>query len=179
MIFPGFFQIVPNLNQTKVVSTLSVSCRSIFLQSPLFRAKKGTRERKLKENRRRKAANAAKALQQNPALKYSRRKYVLFIKTYSCFTFNQFHLLRRKNTEGVVKIDDSALEQCQDNVWFTNMFKLRLHSFAEAVEACRELHHPTIYNEPNASLHAYIELDMSTDKKVSQFNFDYRFVILK
>lgn len=51
------------------------------------------------------------------------------------------------------------------------MFKLRQHTFAEAVQACRELHHPTIYNEPNAFLHAYIELDMSTDKKVSQLLF--------
>lgn len=51
------------------------------------------------------------------------------------------------------------------------MFKLRQHSFAEAVNACRELHHPTIYNEPNAFLHAYIELDMSTDKKVSIYVF--------
>lgn len=80
-------------------------------------------------------------------------------------------MYRRKSKDSAaVIIDDSALEVCPDNVWFTNMFKLRQHSFAEAVNACRELHHPTIYNEPNAFLHAYIELDMSTDKKVSICN---------
>lgn len=65
------------------------------------------------------------------------------------------------------RIDDSHLEVCPDNVWFANMFKLRMFSFEEAVEAHRETHHPTMYNNPNGPLHAYIELDMSTDKKVS------------
>lgn len=66
---------MPNLNQTRIVSALGVNCRSIFLQSCLYRAKKSTRERKLKLCRKRKAANAAKALLRNPALKYASRKY--------------------------------------------------------------------------------------------------------
>lgn len=65
------------------------------------------------------------------------------------------------------RIDDSNLEVCPDNVWLANMFKLRMFSFDEAVEAHRETHHPTMYNNPNGPLHAFIELDMSTDKKVS------------
>lgn len=74
-ICTGFFQVVPNLNQSKIVSAVGVNCRSIFLQTCLYRAKKSTRERKLKLCRKRKAANAAKALLQNPALRFSRRKY--------------------------------------------------------------------------------------------------------
>lgn len=65
------------------------------------------------------------------------------------------------------KVDDSHQEVCSDNVWVTNMFKLRVFSFEDAVKAHRETHHPSMYNQPGGPIHAYIELDMSTDKKVS------------
>jgi len=59
-----------------------------------------------------------------------------------------------------------ALPHCPDNVYFANLFKFRLFSFEEAVNAIRETMHPTIYNEPDAPVNAFVELDMTTDKKV-------------
>lgn len=63
-------------------------------------------------------------------------------------------------------IDDGHLPVCEDNVWPVDMYKFRQYSLADAVEAFRQTHHPTMYNEPEAAVIAIIELDMSTDKKV-------------
>lgn len=40
-----------------------------------------------------------------------------------------------------------------------------MYTVAEAIECHRETHHPTMYNEPNASLNVTIELNMQGEKK--------------
>lgn len=54
-----------------------------------------------------------------------------------------------------------------DDVWVSKYYSWRIYSFKEAVECSKETHHPTIYNVPNAPVNLFIELDMTTEKKVS------------
>lgn len=53
--------------QTKITNILVESNRSIFLQSCLFRARRGTRERKLKMLRKRKAQKATEEIKKKLA----------------------------------------------------------------------------------------------------------------
>ncbi|XP_011699010.1 PREDICTED: 39S ribosomal protein L1, mitochondrial isoform X2 [Wasmannia auropunctata] len=61
--------------------------------------------------------------------------------------------------------DDSKKPEPIDNVWISKFHKWKINSFEEAVQGHRETHHPTIYNLPNASINAFIELDMQGVKK--------------
>lgn len=80
--------------------------------------------------------------------------------------------LNRKNLAGTSRrISDANRPFCPDNVYFANLFKFRIFTFEEAVKSFRETMHPTMYNEPNAPVHAFVELDMTTDKKVSRLRF--------
>ena len=75
--------------------------------------------------------------------------------------------LDRKSLSGTSRrISDEKRPYCSDDVYFAHLFKFRVFSFEEAINALRETMHPTMFNEPDAPVHAYVELDMTTDKKV-------------
>ncbi|XP_014469238.1 PREDICTED: 39S ribosomal protein L1, mitochondrial [Dinoponera quadriceps] len=61
--------------------------------------------------------------------------------------------------------DDSKKTEAIDNIWIIKDHKWKIYSFEEAVQAHREIYHPTIYNSPNAFLKAFVELDMQGMKK--------------
>lgn len=121
------------------------SGKYLLTQSCNYAARRGTRERKLKYLRQMKArAEARRAL-----LIPQHRK-----KTKG-----------EGNTKGPVRVLDHDKEEAVDNVWFADMFKIREFTYDEALQAHREAHQPEVYNAPNAPLFAFIELDMSLDKK--------------
>lgn len=76
------------------------------------------------------------------------------------------------------RLRDDDREEIADDVWHADLFKFRVFTFEEAVKCFREVFHPTIYNLPDAPISAYIELDMSTDKKVTEFDFCQCFYLL-
>ncbi|XP_065221538.1 uncharacterized protein mRpL1 [Planococcus citri] len=141
-------RLTPFINRPAVFNVLVEGSRTLYIQSCLFRAKKGTRERKLKLLKKRKAQKAALLLKQGPYVPYTKRK-------------------QTKDGETIQKrrISDDDREEIADNVWHADMFKFRVFSFEEAVKCVREVFHPSIYNLPNAPINAFIELDMSTDKR--------------
>lgn len=63
------------------------------------------------------------------------------------------------------RLTDSHKAVSCDDVWIGRYYKWRVYDFVEAVQCHRETHHPTMFNVPEAPLFAFIELDMSTDKK--------------
>ncbi|XP_047001588.1 39S ribosomal protein L1, mitochondrial [Schistocerca americana] len=63
------------------------------------------------------------------------------------------------------RLNDSHKPVSSDDVWIGRYYQWRVYDFVEAVQCHRETHHPTMYNVPDAPLFAFIELDMSTDKK--------------
>ena len=61
-------------------------------------------------------------------------------------------------------IDDSWKSVSADNAYVGRYYRWRVYSVQEAIECHRETHHPTMYNVPNAPLHAHIELNMQAEK---------------
>ncbi|KAL1380386.1 hypothetical protein pipiens_014238 [Culex pipiens pipiens] len=78
------------------------------------------------------------------------------------------HDMRNKgklNLQQVNKhIDDSWKQTPTDNCWVSKYYKWRVYTVEEAIRCHRETHHPTMYNLPNAPLHAHIELNMQAEK---------------
>jgi large subunit ribosomal protein L1 len=72
-----------------------------------------------------------------------------------------------------LKFDDSWKGLPIDDVYSMKYYRWKIYPFEEAVQCHRETHHPDMYNEPNASLHVHIELNMQGEKKtrfVENFN---------
>lgn len=65
--------------------------------------------------------------------------------------------------------DDSKKSEPIDDVWISKFHKWKMFSFEEAVQNHRETHHPTIYNLPNATVKAFIELDMQVKRKKNKY----------
>lgn len=61
-------------------------------------------------------------------------------------------------------LDDSWKQKSTDDAYVGKYYQWRVYSVAEAIECHRETHHPTCYNEPNAPVIAYIELNMQGEK---------------
>lgn len=64
--------------------------------------------------------------------------------------------------------DDTNKPEPVDNIWIINNHKWKIYSFEEAIQAHREMHHPTMSNLPNIFIKAFIELDMQV-KKINIF----------
>ncbi|XP_069943372.1 large ribosomal subunit protein uL1m isoform X1 [Cherax quadricarinatus] len=60
---------------------------------------------------------------------------------------------------------DDHLKDPIDNVWISRFYKWQMYSVRDAIAMHRETHHETQFNHSNALINAYIELDMSADKK--------------
>ncbi|XP_055642447.1 39S ribosomal protein L1, mitochondrial [Toxorhynchites rutilus septentrionalis] len=78
------------------------------------------------------------------------------------------HDVRKKGRLNLVRvnkhIDDSWKQDPVDDCWVGKYYKWRVYSIEEAIQCHRETHHPTMYNLPNAPLHAHIELNMQAEK---------------
>jgi large subunit ribosomal protein L1 len=61
-------------------------------------------------------------------------------------------------------IDDSWKQISQDDVCIDKYYRWRVYTVTEAIQCHKETNHPTMYNEPNAPLIAYIELNMQGEK---------------
>lgn len=53
-----------------------------------------------------------------------------------------------------------------DNVYVQKLYYWKVYSVAEAIQAHRETHHPTIYNQADAEVSVKIELNMQGEKIV-------------
>lgn len=53
-----------------------------------------------------------------------------------------------------------------DNVYLQKLYYWKIYSIAEAIQAHRETHHPTIYNQPDAEVMVKIELNMQGERIV-------------
>ncbi|RZB39391.1 mitochondrial ribosomal protein L1, partial [Asbolus verrucosus] len=121
-----------------------------FIQSRNYAARKGTRERKQKKK-----------------VKKVEVEKVAFIP------HNQRKKDRLLAARATLKYDDSWKSAPVDNVYHTKYYRSKIYPFEEAVQCHRETHHPDMYNVPNASLFARIELYMQGEKKtrfVDDFN---------
>jgi len=106
-----------------------------------YRARKGTRERKAKINKKNRAANLAKA-----------RKYI--------------PILKKKQLEKSSRtIDTFHWRTPKDDVYVGMFNQMRRYNLMDAILAHRELHHPTMINVPDAALNIRLEIDLTTDKK--------------
>lgn len=61
-------------------------------------------------------------------------------------------------------IDDSWKQIPTDNVYPGRYYRWRIYSVAEAIEAHRESHHPTAYDNPDAPIKLIIEMNMQGEK---------------
>ncbi|RWS28131.1 39S ribosomal protein L1-like protein [Leptotrombidium deliense] len=61
--------------------------------------------------------------------------------------------------------EDLLLDLPPDDVYHCEGFKQIAYSLAEAIKFHQETHHPTMYNEPNAVVDAFVELNLRTKKK--------------
>ncbi|CRK92349.1 CLUMA_CG005923, isoform A [Clunio marinus] len=61
-------------------------------------------------------------------------------------------------------IDDSWKAIPADDVYVGKYYRWRVYTAPEAIEAHKETHHPSMYNEPNAPLFAHVELNMQGEK---------------
>ncbi|EFN65697.1 39S ribosomal protein L1, mitochondrial [Camponotus floridanus] len=116
-----------------------------FLQARNYAARKGTREKARKKK-------VKVVVQKLGFMAHKERKAVFSDK-------------RNKAKQGNIILDDSKKPDPLDNVWIGQFHKWKIYSFEEAIQSHREIHHPTMYNLPNALLNAFIELDMQGSKK--------------
>lgn len=63
------------------------------------------------------------------------------------------------------KIDDSWMRTPTDKIYCTKYYKWKVYPFEEAIQCHRQTHHPEMYNQPSAPVHAVIELFMQGEKK--------------
>ncbi|KAG5311975.1 RS8 protein, partial [Acromyrmex insinuator] len=114
-----------------------------FLQARNYAARKGTREKARKKK-------VKKVIEKVGFIPHDQRVKTTGVKT-----------LELKD----ISPDDSKKSEPIDNVWISKYHKWKIYSFEEAVQNHRETHHPTIYNLPNESIKAFLELDMQGAKK--------------
>lgn len=70
----GIVKFTPLITRPTISNVFFETSRTLYIQSCLFRAKKSTRERKLKLLKKRKAQKAAMLLKRGPYIPYSKRK---------------------------------------------------------------------------------------------------------
>jgi ribosomal protein L1 len=104
-----------------------------------------------------------------PAQRTGQRK----VRVDSLFDLFYSELCRLLAARPKLKFDDSWKGLPIDDVYSMKYYRWKIYPFEEAVQCHRETHHPDMYNEPNASLHVHIELNMQGEKKtrfVENFN---------
>jgi large subunit ribosomal protein L1 len=104
-----------------------------------------------------------------PAQRTGQRK----VRVESLFELFYSELCRLLAARPKLKFDDSWKGLPIDDVYSMKYYRWKIYPFEEAVQCHRETHHPDMYNEPNASLHVHIELNMQGEKKtrfVENFN---------
>jgi len=116
--------------------------RPLFFETKRFRARRGTRERKQKKK-----------------VKVVIEKQPWVPKT----------ILKARQSGGMTvskrSADDSELSPPLDNVYHIAAYKRKLYTVEKALKAHKDRLHPTIFNQPNSLIHAYLELDLRLKKK--------------
>lgn len=62
--------------------------------------------------------------------------------------------------------NESEKPVAEDNVFFSSVYKWPCFDVPTAFNNFKEVHHPTMFDNPKAIIKAYFELDLSTKKKV-------------
>ncbi|KAL3216764.1 hypothetical protein MRX96_032814 [Rhipicephalus microplus] len=73
--------------------------------------------------------------------------------------------------------EDRLKEPPIDDVFFTDKYMPNVYSAADAIAMHRETHHPTVLNDPDALLYAFVELSLKTKKK-TKFREDFSGTVL-
>ncbi|XP_076631573.1 mitochondrial ribosomal protein L1 isoform X1 [Colletes latitarsis] len=116
----------------------------LFIQSRDYAARKGTRE------------------------KAKKKKIKIVVEKVGFIPHNERISKAEKvhsKMSPLLTLDDSWKRKPVDDVWIVKYHQKPVYSLKEAVECHRELHHPTMYNKPNAFVNAYIELNLQREKK--------------
>lgn len=53
-----------------------------------------------------------------------------------------------------------------DNVFLREEYTWPVYTLQSAINYCKEIHHPTLYDNPRAVIKSYFELDLRTKKRV-------------
>ncbi|XP_008559084.1 50S ribosomal protein L1 [Microplitis demolitor] len=81
--------------------------------------------------------------------------------------FVPFHLRVKKEEVipfNVLFDDDTKKKEAVDDVWIERLFRRKVYSFNEAIECHRDTHQPERYDDPNAFVNAFIEINMQTER---------------
>ncbi|XP_075553769.1 mitochondrial ribosomal protein L1 isoform X1 [Dermacentor variabilis] len=73
--------------------------------------------------------------------------------------------------------EDRLKEPPLDDVFYTDKYMPTLYPTAEAIAMHRETHHPTVLDDPDALLYAFVELSLKTKKK-TKFREDFSGTVL-
>lgn len=57
-----------------------------------------------------------------------------------------------------------------DNVFLREEYTWPVYNLQSAINNCKEVNHPTLYDNPRAVIKSYFELDLRTKKKVCMVN---------
>lgn len=74
-------------------------------------------------------------------------------------------------------MDDSWKAIPKDENYVGKYFRWRVYSFADAIQAHRETHDPSMYNEPRANVVAHIELNMRAEKATRNID-EFRNIVM-
>lgn len=159
MFLNKFKPLLPAVNRSQSCLVTNALLKSSVLQpgawlhtsGALERARKGTRERKMKiaqANRRKKLAR----LPEQPK---------------GFIPWNERQRLHGKDGKASPRKDyyTGRPEVPEDDVYVMKYYKWRMFTVEEAVEQFRLTHHPEIYNLPDSLVYLYMELSMATEKK--------------
>ncbi|GBP14578.1 Probable RNA-directed DNA polymerase from transposon BS [Eumeta japonica] len=75
-------------------------------------------------------------------------------------------------------LDDSYKKICTDDVFPMRYFRWIVYTAEQAIEAHKETHHPTMYNDLNAYILAHVELNMQAVKKNRYIDNFTRIILL-
>lgn len=74
--------------------------------------------------------------------------------------------MKQIQIQSVFPKNESLKPVAVDNVYFSSVFKWPTYDVISAINNFKEVHHPTMFDNPKALLRAYFELDLTTKKKV-------------
>ncbi|XP_056637055.1 39S ribosomal protein L1, mitochondrial [Diorhabda sublineata] len=130
------------LYQSVYSNILRASPESVnSIQARCYAARKGTRERR------------------------NKAKVKVEVKKVGFIPLNQRNKAKFLASRQKLKFDDSDKRDPVDDVFVCKYYKWIAYPFQEAVKCHQEVHHPEIYNRPEANLNVSIELNMEGEKK--------------
>lgn len=131
-------------------STLLWSPSSISLQGAVrnYAARRHTRTKKEKQKQKNKAAKREQEALQN--LDYQRK---LMLR------------MKQVQVQSLFPINEDEKPVAEDNVYFSSVYKWPCFDVLSAINNFKEVHHPTMFDNPKAVVKAYFELDLTTKKK--------------